>query len=220
MPTPTHVVSTLIGFQSMHPLPPPLMGTVYSTEKKVQGEGWNNKQVRLKVGDSLVNSLSAKWAKFRNYPWDAPDLYIDASIAVNAHIVRRAEELADRDILVGYEPTQRTLWEEVASAERQERYMRNSHKAKEWIRSFGDQIRDLPTVRTGFVFARPTPLAKEFFKEIYTTCVELEYPECQIVFTTLMQLPKYKGLVRVVEQCELGYKLDRKRVKPVSSKTH
>lgn len=168
-------------------------------KKKAEKMGWKFIHVsHMPVSkDYRISSLQSKYVKFLQFEkkligWDEGDsiIYFDHKLNVQQIHIKQAEDLCKTEILIKNHPTQNLLQNEIEDSMKQERYAKTMDKTIEWVNSrinSGNYSNNNLMMATGFILFRDLNIAQKLCDEVYSTCVNLGQPECQIVWGVLSQ---------------------------------
>ncbi|GHE89429.1 hypothetical protein [Thalassotalea profundi] len=207
-----------LGFISIIPQAPNSVESCYfySNNKSLKAEiiakGWQFCFVETKVdnGESIASSLLAKKVKF---------LQMDAAIYKNLnHIIymdsrRISDDIANiihmnqKGILIRYEAKFKpTIWHEVEEAKGQDRYAKHMDITIDFINAklsegYCSNNRVMNTGIIAYDMDIEGKKIRSLCDEVYSACVKLQQPECQIFWCLLSQA--YIDIIQAIE----GYKL-------------
>jgi len=176
-------------------------------KKEIILKGWEYSFLKddgLNGIDSIESSLHAKKVKFLQLEQHILDelytfdyiLYVDSRAIVDD--IDRIKSFCDKGIVIRYSPAHKnknSIWDEVNEAKVAERY---ALSMPETIRFIEDKIKGAGYTHDNKVMATGVILYKigdkqyqerilSLCKEVYTACVDLHQPECQIIWCLLSQ---------------------------------
>lgn len=186
-------------------------------KKDIQLKGWEYSFIASDtIGgiDSVDSSLQAKKIKFLQleketlnelYRYDYI-LYVDSRAIVDD--VDYVKSLCDKGIVIKYSPLHKkklTIWGEVDEAAAVERYAKSMPETIDFIKNkitSDEYTDDNRVMATGVILYKIKDKQykeriESLCKEVYTTCVRLNQPECQIIWCLLSQ--PYDDLITKVE---------------------
>jgi hypothetical protein len=183
-------------------------------KKEVEEKNWIFFHLPLEMDDDiLVSSCQSKYVKFLIFLEDYPEfkkynniLYYDHKVFVKEEHINQlinisSQENNKHDIIIRRHETQpRNLWDEIEAAEYQERYMRNMDKTVEFIHKKIDNNEfkeDIEICNTGLIFYVNYHNVKTMLHDIYNTCMELQQPECQIIWAIHSQ--KFLHHIKIID---------------------
>lgn len=166
-------------------------------------QGWVPVLLPAPLGgsDSLELSLQSKYVKFLRY-LDDPALgprfarfdqvlHVDHKFALNArHVSALQATRRDAAIVLRATPRLKTsVWEEVAHAERQERYLRHMPQTRAYIEAAlaAGLSAETRIANTGLILWRDRALALRLGGQVFAASSLLRQPECQIFWALLAQ---------------------------------
>jgi hypothetical protein len=191
-------------------------------------KGWNYVYVDFEVSDDpIISSLQSKYVKFlmpdhaRMVPKNHDHLcsrfdfkgkkclYFDHKFNVDAMhmrtILNMMNTYKESSVILRKTPRMKnTLWDEVNEANGQYRYHKNMPQTIKLIHEKINQCEISENVRicnTGIIVYNNSKTIKPMLEEIYQLCMDLEQPECQIIWGMVSQ--KYDHLIQKIEWCDL-----------------
>lgn len=151
-----------------------------------------------------ASSLQSKQVKFLQFPQGYENLTKDYGTIVymdHKRIVidmRSMLSMHKSDILIRYDKKAKSIQNEVQLASFQPRYSRRMKRTVDWIEENYTASEPAPRiVNTGVIVYKTTANVLEFCREVFVTCMELEQPECQLVWAVVAQ--KYKESPKKVD---------------------
>jgi hypothetical protein len=197
-------------------------------KNEIVSKGWNYVYVDFELSDDpIISSLQSKYIKFllprhenmmpKNHDIlyskffsGGKCIYFDHKFNVDAKHMRTILELMtkhnDNSVIIRTTPRMKnTLWDEVNEAIGQHRYRKNMSKTVKLINERIVQSKLSENVRicnTGILIYNNPKNMEPMLKEIYDLCIELEQPECQIIWGIVSQ--KYEPLIKKIEWSELS----------------
>ncbi len=157
--------------------------------------------------DYRISSLQSKYVKFLQFDlksinWEEGQsiVYFDHKLNVQKDNIIKAKELCKTEILIKNHPTKNSLEDEIQDSIKQKRYAISMDKTIKWIdsklQSEGYTKDNIMMMATGFILFADVKAAQQLCDEVYSSCVELGQPECQIIWGVLSQKFK-KNITRV-----------------------
>ena len=217
------VVTCYFGDQPTSFFPPPdgcdnvCFSNNQDAVRDAQNQGWTVRDVSDAFplsSDSCVSSLQAKYVKFLGFVSRFPELaryegfyYLDHKLPVTESTVKRTLKFmkSGKSVVIRKHPEFRDhVFQEVREALGQERYRRNMSPTLDWVeeqRAAGRRLRVRIPI-TAIILWRNDPVALEIASEIYKTVLQLEQPECQIIWPIVAQ--KWRRNIRMIPYNSLG----------------
>lgn len=139
---------------------------------------------------------------------DGKIVYFDHKLDVKskhmAKILELMNEYKDSSVIVRTTPrVKNTIWDEVNEANGQPRYKKNMHKTVALIHekiANSEMTENVRICRTGILLYNNCVTIKPMLDEIYNLCIDLEQPECQIIWGIVSQ--KYEEFIKKLDWCE------------------
>lgn len=199
-------------------------------KNEIVSKGWNYVFVDFEVSnDPIVSSLQSKYVKFlmpknekmmpKNHNMLVSQffgsksgkrvVYFDHKLDVKSkhmtNILEVMNEYKDSSVIVRTTPrVKNTIWDEVNEASGQPRYKKNMQKTVALIHekiANSEMTENVRICRTGILLYNNCVTIKEMLYEIYNLCVDLEQPECQIIWGIVSQ--KYEEFIKKLDWCDL-----------------
>lgn len=181
-----------------------------SLKEEIETKGWVYYYINHELtNDYLISSVQAKYIKFLVFLNDFPELkkydhymYFDHKYMIkksNIDILLKDIESNKDKYAILRETPRTTIQQEINAAMGQERYKKNMHKTKHLIEELvkSNKIKQEVKIRaTGMIIYINYKPLQEMLKKIYDTSIELQQPECQILWAVFAQdFEKYiKGI--------------------------
>lgn len=180
-------------------------------ESEARDKGWEFHFYDGKLDniESIASSMLAKKIKFLQFDQhnELGLLNVDNILYMDS---RRITDDIDKllavtsDIGIRYTPRSKTLWDEVDEAMEQTRYAKNMPETIDYINNLITNGLDVKqqVMNTGVIlyrFKSPTNKSRilSLCKKVYDNCVQLEQPECQIIWYAESQ--SYDDLITKVD---------------------
>jgi hypothetical protein len=176
----------------------------YTIKQEVENKNWNYVYIPFELSDdSIKSSCQSKYIKFLTFLDDYPEyrkyqtiLYFDHKVFVKEEHINQLISISAREnnqyavIIRSHESQPRNIWDEVEDAKHQERYANNMNTTIEMInhKIKNDEFNEKTKIcNTGLLFYVNYEPIKSMLHNIYSTCVELLQPECQILWAIYSQ---------------------------------
>ena len=191
-------------------------------KEEIVSKGWNYVFVDFELSsDPIISSLQSKYVKFlmpknenmmpknhdmlSTFPKGGRIVYFDHKLDVKAKHMRdildTMNEYKDSSVIVRTTPRiKSSIWDEVNEANGQDRYKKNMHKTVALIHqkiANAEISENVRICRTGILLYNNFITIKPMLQEIYNTCVDLEQPECQIIWGIFSQ--KYEEHIKKLD---------------------
>ena len=203
------IISCIFGNKFKKVYPAPVSTDCYffsnniTLQNEVENKGWKFIYVNLQLSnDSIKSSLQSKYIKFLIFLDDYPEfkkykqiLYFDHKVFIKQNDVDELMEILNENnnyniIIRKHETYRDNIWSEVEEAKKQERYRKNMDKTIAFINNKIQKDKISPDVQicnTGMILYNNYDEVSPMLHNIYNTCVELEQPECQIIWSIYSQ---------------------------------
>jgi len=179
----------------------------------IEKAGWTYQYINFPLSeDAIESSLQAKYTKFMAFRNDFPEyaaykriLYFDNKINYQDKEVKQIVQQADpsKSILINkhINSNKKTIWDEIDDAIKQPRYKKHMEETIQLIRQRIDNGLMSPTggelCQTGVLYVHDNMDAvMPLLNKVYSTCKELQQPECQVVWQMFME--EYADEVQIV----------------------
>lgn len=178
---------------------------------RIENAGWHYIFVDFPLSDDdAVSSSQSKYIKFLQFlkqdeysffkNYDAI-IYMDHKLALKEnHLKKLLYKINGYAILVKENPFPKNIWEEVAVAIFQERYLRFMPQTIDYVREkIQEGYSEKPTmVLTGLIVCKHLDnKATDFMDKVYNDLGKTGTSECQIIWSMLGQ--KYKDIIKIVK---------------------
>lgn len=213
------MVSGFFGtaFSRVHPAPRGTRSLFFTNTQAMRDEaeakGWDtillDRAELAPSDDPLVSSLQSKYVKFLRFRKDYPDLRRYESITYCDHKAHVKDEhlvwlmsrsLPGASALLRYSPARKDIYDEMTLAEGQPRYAHAMPQTRKWVEEVKDSRGISTAVRvanTGLIHYLDIPRMMPLLDEIHAVSMELEQPECQVLWAALAQ--GYEGEIQYVD---------------------
>jgi hypothetical protein len=220
------IVSSIFGkkFKKVHPAPLSNNCYFFSNNQEIKDEveekGWSFVHVDKELSSNyLVSSLQSKYIKFLRFLRDYNQfkkynqiLYFDHKLAMNEENVHKILDIYDESgkkyniIIRSHEQNRFGIFTEIDDSlmfdkiSNENRYSKNMEKTIDFVnknipdKNAADAIQ---ICNTGMMLYSNYDEIMPLLDEVYDTCVSLEQPQCQIVWSVLSQ--KYKDKIKVID---------------------
>jgi hypothetical protein len=182
-------------------------------QNEAEKKGWKFIKIEFALqDDSLESALQAKYIKFLAFLKDFPEfkkygqiLYFDHRVFVKDIDVIKLLEIINENpniniIIRRHERYRETIFGEIEEARMQERYDRHMDRTIKYVNEkiANEGISDKTDVcNTGLIFYNDYENVLPFVYEVYDTCINLQQPECQVIWATLSQ--KHKDKIKIID---------------------
>jgi hypothetical protein len=181
-------------------------------KQEVENKGWVYFFIDFILSDdSIISSLQSKYIKFLIFLNDFPlfkkyqsILYFDHKVYIKTNHINKLLRYNEDIIIRKHESYRKNIWSEVEEASKQERYMKNMDKT---IKFINDKINNneisenVQICNTGLILYNNYNDTKPMLQDIYNTCINLEQPECQIIWPIFSQ--KYSNKIKIIDFNEI-----------------
>ena len=189
---------------SIHPAPQNFDCYFFSNNKKLkpvaEKMGWEFlliKNEELTV-DYHLSSLQSKYVKFLQFDKTLIDwvegesiLYFDHKFIIKDSVISELVSQCDNDVLMlKSNIVKGSIRDEIQEALPQKRYAKSMAKTISWIDNLVEKSNysyDNSILLTGFIFYKNVPQIIPLCDEVYSACIQLKQPECQIIWAVLSQ---------------------------------
>lgn len=212
-----------LGFDSIIPPPPQGINNCYfysnniKLKKEIIAKGWFFCLLENSIhnGESIESSLLAKKVKFLQIDDQYSNQFYNFEHLIYMDSRRISDDITgivqsnQKGILIRYTPRVKpTVWHEVDEAKGQERYAKNMNKTIDFINTKIEQgySAENRVMNTGVIAyhmksAEVKTKIRSLCDEVYSACLELKQPECQIFWCVLSQ--HYIDILKPVEFSEI-----------------
>ena len=176
----------------------------HTLKQEVENKNWNYVYVPFELSDdSITSSCQSKYIKFLAFLDDYPEykkyktiLYFDHKVFVKEKHINQLISISSQEnnqyavIIRSHESQPRSIWDEVEDSKQQERYANNMNNTIELIhrkvknKEFNEKTK---VCNTGLLFYVNYESIKDMLNNIYSTCIQLRQPECQILWAIYSQ---------------------------------
>ena len=213
------IISCIFGNKFKKVYPAPFLTNCYffsnnmMLKTEIENKGWTFIFVDFKLSnDNITSSLQSKYIKFLIFLKDYPEfkkykqiLYFDHKVFIKEDDVDALIDiLNDNDkyniIIRKHENYRKNIWSEVEEAKKQERYNKNMNKTISFITkkiNKNEISADVDICNTGLILYNNYDEILPMLNDIYNTCIELEQPECQIIWSIYSQ--KYSNKIKLIQ---------------------
>ena len=219
------IVSSIFGKKFKKVYPAPLSKNCYffsnnpELKDEVENKGWSFVPVDVELSsDYLVSSLQSKYIKFlrflRNYSEFKTYnqiLYFDHKLSMKEEDVHKILDVYNEDhkyniVIRSHEVNRIGVFSEISASlhfdkiSNENRYSKNMEKTIDFVnKNIPDkEIADaIQICNTGMILYTDYDEIMPLLDEIYDTCISLQQPQCQIVWSVLS--PKYKDKIKVID---------------------
>ncbi len=152
--------------------------------------------------DPLALAMQSKWVKFLR-PLEDPALaplglarhdsvlHVDHKFRLQPrHVAALQATAPEAEIVLRATPrTKTSVWQEIAQAERQERYLRHMPQTRAWVTAAlaAGLSAETRIANTGLILYRNPARALWLTGQVFAACTLLQQPECQIFWALLAQ---------------------------------
>jgi hypothetical protein len=182
-------------------------------KSEIENKGWKFIFINFKLStDNITSSLQSKYIKFLIFLNDYPEfkkykqiLYFDHKVFIKENDVDTLIDILNENdqyniIIRKHENYRKNIWTEVEEAKKQERYNKNMNKTIKFINekiNKNEITADVDICNTGLILYNNYDDILPMLNDIYNTCVELEQPECQIIWSIYSQ--KYSNKIKLID---------------------
>ena len=219
------IVSSIFGQKFKKVYPAPLSENCYffsnnpELKNEVENKGWSFVYVDTELSsDYLVSSLQSKYIKFLRFLKDYSQfkaynqiLYFDHKLSMKEEDVHKIVDVYNEDpkyniIIRSHEHNRIGIFSEIDDSlnfdriSNENRYSKNMEKTVEFVnknipdKTVADAIQ---ICNTGMILYTNYDEIMPLLDEVYDTCVSLQQPQCQIVWSVLSQ--KYKDKIKIID---------------------
>jgi hypothetical protein len=215
------IISCIFGNKFKRVYPAPFSSNCYffsnnmMLKTEVEKKGWKFIFVDSKLSsDNITSSLQSKYIKFLIFLNDYPEfkkykqiLYFDHKVFIKENDVDALIDILNENdndkyniIIRKHENYRKNIWSEVEEAKKQERYNKNMNKTITFINekiNKNEITADVDICNTGLILYNNYDDILPMLNDIYNTCIKLEQPECQIIWSIYSQ--KYSNKIKLIE---------------------
>jgi hypothetical protein len=185
---------------------------------EVENKGWSFIHVDMELSsDYLVSSLQSKYIKFLRFLRDYSQfkaykqiLYFDHKLSMKEEDVHKIVDVYNENpnyniIIRGHELNRVGIFSEIEDSLKvdnmanEKRYSKNMEKTVEFVnKNIPDkQVADtIQICNTGMMLYTNYDEIMPLLDEVYDSCVSLQQPQCQIIWSVLSQ--KYKDKIKII----------------------
>lgn len=184
-----------------------------SLKREILNKGWEYIYIDkgIQNGESIDSSLQAKEVKFLQLDSKILDVLFNYKYIVYMDSRRITDKITElttlckKGILIRFTPrVKNSIWDEVQEAKGQERYERNMGKTIQFIdeKLSEEYSGNNRVMNTGVIVYKIDDLGVrdsilKLCDEVYSACIELDQPECQIFWCLFSQ--KYNEIITKTE---------------------
>jgi hypothetical protein len=213
------IISCIFGNKFKRVYPAPFSSNCYffsnnmMLKSEIENKGWKFIFINFKLStDNITSSLQSKYIKFLIFLNDYPEfkkykqiLYFDHKVFIKENDVDTLIDILNENdqyniIIRKHENYRKNIWTEVEEAKKQERYNKNMNKTIKFINekiNKNEITADVDICNTGLILYNNYDDILPMLNDIYNTCVELEQPECQIIWSIYSQ--KYSNKIKLID---------------------
>ena len=213
------IISCIFGNKFKKVYPAPFLTNCYffsnnmMLKTEIENKGWTFIFVDFKLSnDNITGSLQSKYIKFLIFLKDYPEfkkykqiLYFDHKVFIKEHDVDALIDILNENdkyniIIRKHENYRKNIWSEVEEAKKQERYNKNMNKTISFITkkiNKNEITADVDICNTGLILYNNYDDILPMLNDIYNTCIKLQQPECQIIWSIYSQ--KYSNKIKLID---------------------
>jgi hypothetical protein len=219
------IISSIFGQKFKKVYPAPLSENCYffsnnpELKDEVEDKGWSFVYVNKELtSDYLMSSLQSKYIKFLQFLRDYGDfkaynqiLYFDHKLSMKEDDVHKIVDVYNEEhkyniVIRSHERNRVGIFSEIDDSlnfdkiSNQNRYSKNMEKTIEFVnknipdKTVADAIK---ICNTGMMLYTNYDEIMPFLDDVYDTCVSLQQPQCQIVWSVLSQ--KYMDKIKIID---------------------
>ena len=214
------VISCIFGDKFKKVYPSPLSTNCFfftnnvDLKREIESKGWKFVLVDFPLSKCpITSSLQSKYIKFLIFLNDYPEfkkykqiLYFDHKVFIKKEDIQKLVSLSNENnnkyniIIRKHEEKRYNIWSEVDEAKKQERYNKNMKGTIEFINDKlkkKEIVENVEICNTGLIFYNNYDEIAPLLNSIYDTCINLQQPECQIVWAIFSQ--KYADQIKLID---------------------
>jgi len=168
-------------------------------KKIAEKQGWKFIYIRnfSLTSNYRISSLQSKYIKFLQFNFkelgisnDEDILYFDHKLYVKKEHLADVIKYCKKDLLIRSDPNNKTIWDEINDASLHPRYKYGMLKTINWVMKkidARDYLEKNKLALTGFIYYKRPEKFFNLTDEMFKMCVELDQPECQIIWSVLSE---------------------------------